>query len=213
MTQNVASDAGYAGNITALSAATGDAARIARFVREACSYVEGLWGDWRFLWGGIYEGVTVANNKFIPPPDNLYRWDRDRMIIGDSLLYPIQFNDLEWFPNMDTPGIVCNLVIMPDNSLRMYPYPDIDTNYYLSWYKNPMVLVNDLDEPNIPDKFRKVIEAYALWLYAMYDDSAELAAKSEAEYGKWLLLLEADQRPGGLPSNQSYDNHIIISAE
>ncbi len=45
-----------------------------------------------------------------------------------------------------------------------------------------MPLVNDDDQPLIPDQFRKVIEARALWLYAMYDEAAELAAKADNEY-------------------------------
>lgn len=211
MTQSVASDAGWAGNVTSIAAATGDAARIARFVSEACQYIESLWGDWRFLWGGLMEGVIPANEKVIVAPENLYRWDRDRMFIGDCKHYPIEYSDFKPWPNMDTGGFVGQVVIMPDNNLRLYPYPDVDTAYSLSWYKDPKILINDLDEPNIPDKFRKVIEAYALWLYAMYDDSAELATKSQAEYEKWILILQADQRPGGYSSNQSMNNHITIT--
>jgi hypothetical protein len=213
MTKAVASDAGYAGNITAISVATGDAARIARFVSEACQYVESLWGDWRFLWGGMFEGTSPANTHTIVAPPNLYRWDRDRIYIGDRKHYPVTFDSFTPYQGANSPGWVGTVVIMPDNNLRMYPYPDVDTDYSLSWYKQPMVLTNDLDEPNIPDQFRKIVEAYALWLYAMYDDSVELATKSQAEYEKWKLLLEADQRPGGYSGNQSMHNHIQISAD
>lgn len=212
MTKAVANDAGYAGNITAISTATGDAARIARFVSEACQYVESLWGDWRFLWGGIYEGISPANEHTIVAPGNLYRWDRDRIFIGDCKYYPIAFNDFVPYAGANSPGFVGQVVIMPNNDLRMYPHPDKDTEYHLSWFKQPMVLTNDLDEPNIPDQFRKIVEAYALWLYAMYDDSVELANKSQAEYEKWKLLLEADQRPGGYAGNQAMYNHINITA-
>lgn len=212
MTQAVASDAGWAGKITSIGAATGDAARIARFVSEACQYVESLWGDWRFMWGGVLEGVSPANTKTIAPPPNLYRWDRDRMFIDDTKLYPVEYAMFKPWPNIDEPGYVSEIVIMPDNSLRMYPYPDVDTRYSLSWYKTPKFLSNDDDEPNIPDQFRKIVESYALWLYAMYDDSVELSNKAQAEYEKWKTLLEADQRPGGYASNQSLNNHYNITA-
>lgn len=213
MAQAVASDAGYAGNIQSVAAVTGDAARIVRFVSEACEYVEALWGDWRFLWGGLYEGITLANVKTIAPPVGLYRWDQARMFIGDFHCSPIPYHEFHPYRGIDRAGYVETVVIMPDNSLNMYPHPDKDMNFTLSWYKSPMVLVNDEDEPNMPDKFRKIIESYALWLYAMYDDSQELAAKAQGEYEKWLRLLEADQRPGGYPTNQSYGNHVVISAE
>lgn len=213
MSQEVARQAGYSGQINAVAVATGDAARIVNFVKEATQYIELRWADWRFLWGGLAEGVTSTTTNFIPTPSGHYRWDQDRLFFDNHTVCPITWDKFQMYANMNDPAYPTQFVIMPDSTVRMFPPPDAEYNYSFSWYKEPALLVADTDEPLVPDRFRTTIVNYALWLYAMYDDSAELAAKSEAEYNNWLTLLEADQRPDGFPTNQSSGNHVTISAE
>lgn len=213
MSQQVARDAGYSGSITSVSVATGDAARIVGFVKDATAYIETLWGDWRFLWGGLYNGVTSSGSVNIPIPDGHYRWDQDRLFFDSHLVCPVTWDKFEPYSSMDIPSYPTQFVIMPDSSINMYPPADGDYSYSFSWYQQSKELTADDDQPLVPDRFRRAIIAYALWLYAMYDDAAELAAKANAEYEKWKTLLEADQRPDGFPTNQSSGNHIVISAE
>ncbi len=213
MSQNVANEVGYSGKITATATASGDAARIVRYVKEATVYIENLWGDWRFLWGGLVEGVATSGSNSIAAPVNLYRWDQERLFFDTHTVCPIMWNDFKMYSAMNDPGYPTQFVIMPDNSIRMFSPPDANYNYMFSWYKQSVPLVSDNDQPLIPDQFRKVIEARALWLYAMYDEAAELAAKADNEYALWLAQLEADQRPDGMFANQSNGNHVRISAE
>lgn len=212
MTQKVAQQAGLSGNITSVAVASGDAARVVQFVKEATTYLQNRWGDWRFLWGGLLDGVASANNNTIPIPAGHYRWDQDRLFFDTHTVCPILWDEFEMYSTMNDPGYPTQFVIMPDSTIRMFPPPDQDYNYSFSWYKESPELVNDNDQPLIPDRFRYTIINRALWLYAMYDDSAELAAKAEAAFNEWLILLEADQRAGGYPTNQSSGNHVIISA-
>lgn len=213
MSQNVANEVGYSGKITAVAVASGDGERIVRYVREATTFIENLWGDWRFLWGGLAEGVVSDAVNSIPAPVNLYRWDKERLFFDGHEVCPIYWNDFCMYASMNEKGYPTQFVIMPDNSIRMFSPPDAEYAYMFSWYKQPVLLVADNDEPLIPDQFRKVIEARALWLYAMYDEAAELAAKADNEYNLWLAQLEADQKPDGNFSNQSNGNHVRISTE
>lgn len=213
MAKDVSIDAGYSGNLTSVTVATGDGARFVKYVRDATAYIESKWGDWRFLWGGLVSGTLTAGVTSIAAPTNLYRWDRDRLFFDTHLVTPIMWHEFVPYENMLEPGYPTQFVIMPDNSIQMYPPPDATYNYQFSWYQSTRDLALDTDEPLIPDQFRRTITSYALWLYAMYDDAAELAAKAQAEYEKWNLLLEGDQRPDGYASTQSSGNHIVIVTE
>lgn len=213
MAKKVAMDAGYSGNLTSVNIATGDAARFVQYVKDATQHIETLWGDWRFLWGGLQSGTMAQGDLAILAPADLYRWDQDRLFFDTSLKYPVLWHNFVPWATMLEQGYPTTFVIMPNNDINIYPPPDGQYNYQFSWYKRPRELVLDNDEPDIPDQFRLTICAYALWLYAMYDDASELAVKAQAEYEKWIKLLEADQRPDGIPSNQSSGNHIVITAE
>ncbi len=213
MTQKVAQQAGLSGNMTTVAVATGDAARIVQFVKEATTYIQNRWGDWRFLWGGLLDGVTSSSVNTIPVPVGHYRWDRDRLFFDNRTVCTVTWDEFQPYANMNEAGYPTQFVIMPDSTIRMFPPPDQEYAYSFSWYKESPELVADNDQPLIPDRFRYVIINRALWLYAMYDDSAELAAKAETEFNNWLTLLEGDQRAGGYATNQSSGNHVVISAE
>ena len=213
MAKDVATDAGYSGQLTSVNVASGDGARFVKYVKDATAYIETLWGDWRFLWGGLLSGTLTIGQANIAAPTNLYRWDQGRLFFDTHLITPILWHEFQPYANMLDPGYPTQFVIMPDNSIQMYPPPDAAYNYQFSWYQYSRELNLDTDEPLIPDAFRRTITAYALWLYATYDDAAELAAKSQAEYNKWILLLEGDQRPDGMPSTQSSGNRITIVTE
>lgn len=213
MSKKVAQDAGYSGTIASVTVVTGDAARIVQYVKDATAYIEAKWGDWRFLWGGLSAGTLMAGDLAIPAPVGHYRWDQDRLFFDNHLVTPITWDKFVPFAEMLTPGYPTQFVIMPDSSINMYPPADKEYSYSFSWYREPNELEADADEPLTPNRFRNAISSYALWLYAMYDDAAELAVKANSEYEKWMVLLEADQRPDGFPSNQSSGNHIVISAE
>lgn len=213
MSQRVAVDAGYANSISSVDSATGDSARIVQYVKDATAFIQTKWGDWRFLWGGLYVSTINPSVQSIPAPLGLYRWDENRMFFDGHEVKPIMWHEFTMYSAMNETGYPTQFVIMPDNSINMYPMPDQQYNIQFSWYKEPVELQADNDVPMLPDRFHRTITNYALWLYAMYDDAAELSAKSNAEYEKWLTLLEADQRPDGYPSTQSSGNFINIVAE
>lgn len=213
MSQRVARDAGYSGNIQSVAVVSGDAARIVQYVKDATTYIENLWGDWRFLWGGMLEGIVDVGETHIVPPLGHYRWDQARLMFDNHLVYPELFHNFSPYSTMLEQGYPTQFVIMPDSSIQMYPRPDKQFNFQFSWYRESVELVNDSDTPLVPARFCNTIVAYALWLYAMYDDAAELAAKSQAEYEKYLRLLEADQRPDGFPTNQSSGNFFNVTAD
>lgn len=213
MARNVINDAGLSGNLKSVDAATGDAARIVRYVAKAALWIENNRGDWRFLWGGLGQGVVIEGQQAITAPTNLYRWDRPRLVFDGAPVTPVLFHEFRSSQYMLHTGYPCAFVIMPNNDINMYPWPDTEYAYAFSWYRQPRLLTNNDDEPLIPDQFRDVIESRALWMYAMYDGAEELTVKADAEYQDWYDQLVADQAPGGYKDNQSYGNDIQIVAE
>ncbi len=215
MCKNVAQMAGLSGNIGGVTGQTGDIGRITRFVREACIYVESLWGDWKFLYGG-YVPITLQqglNTYSVPSEFEVYRWKKDGMQIDDQII-PRQ-NVFEFEERRVTQGDLyegypSSVIIMPDNSLLFINTPDQQYEFRGIFYKKPKILTANTDVPNIPQMFCPIIEAEALRRYANYDNAAELKTEAQESYDMWLALLEADQKPGGTHNNTGWDGSIIV---
>lgn len=215
MCSNVASMAGLSGQISGVTGQTGDLNRITRLVREACTYVESLWGDWKFLYGGplplvLQEGIAIYS---VPSVYSLYRWNKDAMYIDGHHIprcnvfeyheRPIREGDL-------FEGRPVSVVIRPDNSLQFINIPDQSYNFTADYYKRPMLLVNNTDLPNVPQIFCPVIEAEALRRYANYDNAVELKTEAQESFMLVMQQLENDQRPGGTVHNTSYGDHVTM---
>jgi len=215
MCSNVAQMAGLSGQISGVTGQTGDLNRITRLVREACTYVETLWGDWKFLYGGalpitLTEGLSTYS---VPSAYSLYRWNKDALYI-DGEIIP-RCNVFEYHERPITQGDLyegrpVSVVIRPDNSLQFISVPDGPYAFTGDYYKRPMLLVNNTDVPNIPQMFCPIIEAEALRRYANYDNAQELKTEAQESYTMLLQMLENDQRPGGTIHNTSYGDNVTM---
>lgn len=215
MCQNVAQDAGLSGSITNVTAVTGDAARVVRYVRESCLAIETRWGDWKFNYKSGYMLALGGGLNTYAAPDDLLRWNKDRMYIdGRKIAKARVYEYHEWHGfQMDGEGDPSTVIIMPDNALMFFPTPRIAATFAADYYKSPAVLAANTDLPNVPQGLCPTIQAYALQAYAQYDASEELMAKAQGDIQIWDALLENSQRPGGTSSDTAYGNTIIISAD
>lgn len=212
--QNVAQDAGISGQIESVVGLSGDQARIARYVREACLKIEQRWGDWKFMFAGIQTiSLSSGLNTYTASVD-VHRWNKYKMAIdGQEIPRDNVYEYHEWRgpyadPNQGTPTVV---IIMPDNSLMFYPTPDGPHTFQCDTYKEPAMLSVDTDLPNVPQRHCPTIQFFALKQYALYDASEELNAMADNELLLYNTLLENDQRPSGFESDTSYGGNLSIT--
>lgn len=213
MCQHVSADAGIAGTITNVTQVTGDQARIVRFVRKQCLAIEQRWGDWKFSYAsGLSTPLAVGLNTY-SPPDNLRRWNKDRMYI-DGRKVPkcnvMEYHEWNGVP-IESDGYPTFIIIMPDGSLMFEPAPVQAMTFTADYYKSAKILSANTDIPNVPQHLCPVIEAFALQEYAQYDSSEELMAKAASDIEIWNNLLENDQRPGGEYNDTSYGNDLVTN--
>ena len=216
MSKHVAQMAGLSGNMGGVTGQVGDMGRVVRFVREATVYVESLYGDWKFLFGGFVPITLQAGlNTYSPPTGyDVYRWNKNGMTIDDQII--LRKNVFEYHERRVTQGDLdqyqpMQVIIRPDNSLMFIGTPDKQYEFRGDYYKRPKILVNNTDVPNVPQQFCAIIEAEALRRYANYDNAAELKTEAQESYDMWLTLLEYDQKPGGTHDNTGYDGSIVIA--
>ncbi len=212
MCKNVAQDAGLSGDISSVAANTGDLARVVRYVREACLAIESRWGDWKFNYKTGYSTMLGAGLSTYSAPEDLHRWNKDRMYINGNKVPKhtvLEYHEFRGWPTQ-TAGTPAAVVIMPDNALLFYPAPDSDSTFTADYYKKPAILTENTDLPNVPQQYCPVIQAYALLSYAQYDASEELIVKAQGDISTWDALLENDQRPGGTSSDLAYGADLRI---
>ncbi len=212
MCQNVAQDAGLSGGVTSVTDNVGDAARVVRYVRESCLAIESRWGAWKFNYAPGFSTTLGAGLSQYSAPENLHRWNKDRMYINGNKVPKhtvLEYHEFRGWPQQ-TVGTPAAVIIMPDNSLSFFPAPDSESIFTADYYKSPAMLTNNTDIPNIPQIYCPVIQAYALLAYAQYDASEELKEKAQQDISYWDALLENDQRPGGTSSDTAYGADLRV---
>lgn len=85
--------------------------------------------------------------------------------------------------------------VSPASELCFGAIPDDTYVVNGEYYETPQALIENADEPNLPERFEDVIRWGALMLMAGYDEDAVLLAKATANYGEIMRDLERDQLP------------------
>ncbi len=213
MCKNVAQDAGLSGEINSVSGNVGDLGRVVRYVRESCLAIESRWGDWKFNYKSGYVTTLGAGLSTYSAPEDLHRWNKDRMYINGNKVPKhtvLEYHEFRGWP-LQTVGTPAAVIIMPDNALMFFPAPDSESIFSADYYKMPAMLQENTDIPNIPQNYCPVVQAYALQAYAQYDASEELLVKAQQDISYWDALLENDQRPGGTYGDTAYGADLRIS--
>lgn len=86
--------------------------------------------------------------------------------------------------------------VSPKNHLLVRPTPAKDT-FVLTYeaYLKPSSMVNDTDEPAIPESFHQVLIQRALMSFATHQDAPEVYADAQVKYLALKRKLDLDQLP------------------
>lgn len=78
-------------------------------------------------------------------------------------------------------------------ALYLYPVPDDEYIVTFDYYTNEQALTANLDVPNMPARFHRMLVDGALIRYAMNDDAPEIAMVAGARYAQMRSWLERSQ--------------------
>ena len=178
---------------------TGQLAQLVGFVQSADMLIQNLWTDWNFLWAE-WEVVTVAETESYAIPSDFGEWDYESFWLNwgehtAQQLTPLtEKEDLKnsGARKIDTP---LNVIILPDNNIKLFPVPDGVYTLSASYYKVPVMMTENTDVSAIPSQFHRAIIARAKMLYAEAEEIYDQMMANRTEYEETLDKLEAYALP------------------
>jgi hypothetical protein len=145
----------------------------------------------RWPWQEAIQTVTIDNTDgdFTVPTD----WRATRAIVSDryevKVVSPI---DVLMYPtDAAGPPQICAIV---DRTVKMRPAPAAGVTLAHVYYRAPVLLVTDDDEPQMPAEYTPAIVAKAAELLSLREDDRAAAAAHMSEYQQWLGRMKKDTR-------------------
>ena len=190
---------------------TGEAARIASWVRSAWVDIQTSKEDWLFMRATVTFN-TVTHQQFYTPTEagigsTFANWKRDSFrcssvgqnYADEQLMNYMEyttFRNLYMYGNMRTtyarPVVV---TIDGGKDLGFGSIPDqayvIDGEYYVK----PIELSADGDTPALPSNFHMLVVYRAMYYYAGYESAPEVYQRAEFEFQRLMQRLNIDQLP------------------
>lgn len=179
---------------------------VTRWIRDACTAIDQLWMDWRYLWCQYAETAT-ANAQTLPLPDQTVRmWDPRKMRFRQSGVTGAIWQSVDYYDRVDfliqfdpdnaVAGAPVAFTIMPDNSVFFSAPFDAAYDFKGEFWQRPPALAADADIPMMPAEYHRIILARAAVYYGNREDAPEIIQGLEAEYVDLLDKLESDQLEG-----------------
>ena len=127
--------------------------------------------------------VTSDASGDVPVPDD---WRATRSVWCESDLGEVAPYDLlEKAETIGTPAVFA----MVGNTMKVWPYAPAGTTIKLIYSRQPTLLVNDADEPQMPALYYPAIIAKAAQLASVREDDRAAAGTHLLEYQQWLERL------------------------
>ena len=176
---------------TSVLSQTGDLKKAVEYFQQAHEEIQNLWFDWDYLWGNDTI-TTTANIATYEGNSELGIWDASRVFYDNDQLDVYEWHDYTPDTSLST-GAPDFAVIRPDNTLLIVPTPDAAYTITYDFYKVPKLLVDNTDQPLIPDRFRRAIVGRAVMLYGIYESAPEAVMLGESIYNQYMAVLEKHQ--------------------
>jgi len=192
----LAREAGISGGaaVVDVASAKGEAARLVNWIRRADLDIQGLYFDWKFLWKSHSLTTSDGTSDYTGPTD-VHFWDSDKAAIGDNRgIVVVEYELWDGFDD-GAKGQPWMIIVMPDNSLKLYPTPDDAYTVTLPYYRTPVEMSANNDASVIPEPFHDLIWMRAILKYAFYEAAPEAMERVRAEYPERLRALESHQLP------------------
>ena len=199
LTNKLAQECGAsAGNLSTVIGNTGNAGMYVKFIADADLEVQGLWFDWDFLHIGTWSVNTVVGTAAVAAPSDLGVWDEDSFYLNSALtsnqkLTPMDYKN--WRTNyrqgVQTNQKPDNIVILPDQSLKLHSPPDAVYALTADYWKRPTKMTADDSTSPIPEEYERIIIARGKIFYGEKYAAGEVLQAGQIEFDYLLDKLEA----------------------
>lgn len=194
--QDVVKELGISGGIgpSTVSAQTGEFANVVRWVADSCLWIDNLWRDWKYLWVE-YETVMTGQSLAIAGAREI---DRGSLWLNFGTANARQLEWIEWIlmreirARAPLTGTPVSFSVDPSGTIFL-DRPVSGQAIHLEYWKRPTRLTNDLDEPDLPSEYHRLIVARAAVMYGNREAAPEVISGMEAEYTDLLEKLQSDQ--------------------
>lgn len=208
--QRLIEEAGISGTLASVVNQTGEQKRVVEWIKRATTELEGKWFDWNFLHTFSTINLIVGVRDYPAPADH-NSWDTATAVIpADSM--PLVFE--QWVrkktdPTQAVAGDPYMFTVLPSQAVRFYDTPSTVAAVTIEYWKIPTILVNNTDEPAMPEQFRDIIVWKALQYYANYESADEVKAQALENFTDRLDQLESRELPGFQGSATKYTGTMI----
>lgn len=190
---------------------TGELKRLVDWVADAWFEIQSMHRTWKFLRASTT--FTTVNGQYAYTPvqagiaaDTFGRWIPETIRFYKT---SVGTNSEQWTSHLDYDdwrdlwlfganrsliAVPLHSAIAPDDSLVIGPAPLVGYTVVADYYKAPVRLALDADEPDLPFRHDPVIIVYkALISYALYESAGESLQLGREEFARRLHRLETDQ--------------------
>ena len=203
LVQDLHVEVGAAGSVpVAVTGLTGEAKRLANWIKRADEFVQLKYVNWKFLRNSFTTNNTTSQSvATLDAPTGTRYWDEKTFTItypGETDKYPIRAVEYDAIKRdiLDTSeGVPDRVIIMPNQSLMFEPVPDGTYTIIADYYVRPTLLAANADVSAIPEEFHRAIIGRAMILYSNFESAPEIKDQGEEIYIEQLALLENDQLP------------------
>ena len=210
-----------AGTPTAFTGQTGEAKRVVDWVTQADLFVQSLEVNWKFLWKEFQQS-TIVGDPDISKPNDFDEWDPDSFYLdytADDWVKLKVFTDYrewrtKWRQGTKTNEQPTRLVIRPDDDLILDWPPDKVYSLTGDYYRKPVALAVDADEPPYPSRYHRIIIAKGKEYYGIHEDAPEYVQEGIKEWNDIWPRLQASQVIGQQARyNDEYADNLVVEVE
>lgn len=194
--QQVAEDAGIAGKLSSVTGQTGEFLRVVNWVKRANTEIDGLWFNWNYL-HTTHAFITIKDVRDYPAPVDHNYWDIKTFKIPalETNLLSLSYTRHKVDPSTPVKNQPSIFTVLPSQSVRFIDIPDDAYGITADYWRKSKELVNNDDEPRIPETFRDIIVYKALSYYANYESADEVKVQAIENYAKRLDQLQSRELP------------------
>ncbi len=181
---------------------TGEMKRLVDWIIQADLYIQSLTQDWKFLWKEFTVPTVIGQAGYTIPSD-FDEWDKNSFVLDAATDDFIRLDYIEYtrWRNESSYGLKVNdppyqFTIKPDGSIVLDAPPDKIYQLTADYYRKPVALAANADEPPYPERYQRVLVARAKRMYATYEDAPEVLTEAEDEYREIMMRMESSQIAG-----------------
>jgi len=209
--QRLRLEAGVAGNgPSTVLGQTGELDQLVRWYQSAYEDIQNIHHDWLFLRNDFSVAFAIGDNvqtytdaaitsfgQWVP---NSFRAYNTSIGVSDEHhLCDVEWDTFRQFYVFGTQrtqtGTPIAITRKPDDSLMIYPIPDVAHTVVGEYFKAPQTLTSDTDSLIIPEKYQMIVVWRALMFFAAHNAEADKYSHGEREYKRILRKMSAHELP------------------